>query len=120
MDKFERYLAAYDGSTDWSTVEPLFDDAFDDDCVFVTAEGELSKDQWAEMAKGLLAQGTVASNFEILATEGDTVAYRVTVTPAGGDPMHLSAKGTLRDGRLIHVEPVDPEAYSDMVDRSAG
>jgi hypothetical protein len=118
MEKFERYLAAVDGSTDWATVQPLFDDAFDDECVFVTADGEMNKQQWAEMAKGLVAKRSAVSDLEISAQGDDTIVYKLTVTPSGGEPMHLAAKGTVRDGRLLRVEPVDPSAYSEMVHRS--
>ena len=44
--------------------------------------------------------------------------YLFTVSVEGDDPMHLTAKGTLEDGRLLRVEPVDPAAYSDLVDHS--
>ena len=118
MEKFERYLAAIDGSTEWSTVQPLFEDAFHADCVFVTADGELSKDQWGEMAKGLVAKQGVVSDFEISRRDGDSIYYTLTVTPGDGDPLHLTAKGTVKDGQLLRVEPVDPSAYSDMVRRS--
>ena len=119
MEKFERYLAAFDGSTDWRTIAPLFDDAFHDDAVFVTADAELDKVQWAAMAKGLREKGSVISDFEVTEGEGDSIYYKVTVTPAGGHPMHLAARGTLKDGQLLRVEPVDPAAYSEMVQRSS-
>ena len=35
-----------------------------------------------------------------------------------GNPMHLTAKGTTRGGQIARVEPVDPAAYSEMVERS--
>ena len=118
MEKFQRYIEAYDGSTDWDSVAELFDDAFADDCMFVTAEGEMDKVQWAEMAKGLRAKGAVASDFEVTDAADDAIYYKLTVTPTGGGPMHLAAKGIVREGRLVRVEPMDPTAYSAMVERS--
>ncbi len=118
MERFKRYLAAVDGSSDWDTVQPLFDDAFDADCIFVTADGEMTKSQWAEMAKGLVAKRAAVSDLEITPQGGDTIVYKLTVTQSGGEPMHLAARGTVKDGRLLRVEPVDPSAYSEMVHRS--
>ena len=60
MKKFEKSLAAIDGTKEWSDIRPLFDDVFHPDCVFVTADGDFSKEQWAEMAKGLVAKGVVS------------------------------------------------------------
>lgn len=118
MEKFEEYLAAFDGSTDWASVEPLFEDAFHADCIFVTADGEFDKTQWLEMVKGLRAKGTVASDFQVNKTDGDSVYYQLTLSAGGGEPLELKAKGLLSDGRLIRVEPVDPAAYSEMVRQS--
>ena len=76
MERFARYLAAVDGSNDWATIEPLFDDAFTDDCIFVTDEGEHDKTYWTGVVKGLIEKGAVASGFEVTRQEGD-VAYLV-------------------------------------------
>ena len=116
MEKFAAYMAAIDGQSDWGTIEPLFDDAIDPDCVFVTADGEYDKDQWAETVKGLIEKGAVASGFEVTSQEGDTAYYQVDIT-VGGDRLHMTSKGTLKDGRLVRVEPVDPSVYSELVER---
>lgn len=118
MERFETYLEAFDGTRGWAEIRPLFDDAFHPDAVFVTADGEMNKEQWAEMAKGLADRGAVASDFEITGGEGDTIYYKVTITAGDDEPLHLAATGTLEDGRLIRVEPMDPAAYSTMIERS--
>lgn len=117
MEKFATYLAAVDGTRGWDEVGPLFDAAFHEDCVFVTADGEFGKAQWAEMAKGLVAKGAVASGFQVTREDGDSSFYEVTVT-VEGEAMNMVAKGTLVDDQLIRVEPLDPGAYSALVERS--
>jgi hypothetical protein len=119
MEKFEQYMAAFDGATDWDAVAGLFDETFHDDAVFVTADGEMSKQQWAEMSKGLREKGAVISGFQITKTDGDTIYYEVTVTPGGEKPLELKAKGTVKDGQVWRVEPLDPSKYSDLVQRSS-
>ena len=118
MEKVAKYFAALEGARDWAAVQPLFDDAFHPDCVIVTADGEFDKEQWAEMAKRLVDKGATASGFEVTGTEGDTVSYKLTITVGEDAPLHMAAKGTLRDGRLVRVEPVDPSVYSTIVERS--
>ena len=118
MDKFTTYLAAVDGSNDWSTIGPLFMDAFDPDCVVVTAAGEVDRDGWASMAQGLVASGASISDFEASAPTGDSFVYKMTLNVPGEQPLSLAARGTLKDGRLFRVEPVDPAQYSALVDRS--
>lgn len=117
-DKFETYLAAYDGTNDWDAIGPLFDALFHPEAVFVTADGELNKAQWAEMARNLTAKGATVSDFELTGEEADSFYYRVTINMGDDEPMHLTAKGTVREGQLALVEPIDPGAYSAMVDRS--
>jgi hypothetical protein len=119
MEKFAEYLAAFDGATDWESVAPLYDAAFHDEAIFVTADGEYGKAEWVEMVKGLRAKGAVASDFEVTDAHGDTILYKVTITAGGAEPMHLAARGTIRDGQLARVEPIDPGAYSEMVRRSS-
>lgn len=116
-DKFETYLAAYDGTNDWSAIGPLFDAVFHPDAVFVTADGELNKAQWAEMARNLASKGATASGFEVTGEEADSFYYTVTIN-VDDEPMHMTAKGTVRDGQLALVEPIDPSVYSAMVDRA--
>ena len=65
MEKFTKYLAAIDGSPEWSEVRPL------------------------------------------------------TLRVGEAEPLHLTAKGTIKDGQIMRVEPVDPAAYSTMVERSS-
>ena len=116
-DKFETYLGAFDGTNDWSAISPLFDAVFHPDAVFVTADGELNKAQWAEMARNLASKGATASDFEVTGEEADSFYYTVTIN-VGDEPMHMTAKGTVRDGQLALVEPIDPSVYSAMVDRA--
>ncbi len=118
MEKFKKYLAAYDGAAEWSQVQPLYDDLFHAYCVFVTAEGELNKAQWAEMTKGLAAKGAVASGFEVTGVEQDSFYYKLTIAVGEDEPLHLTAKATVKDEQLIRIEPVDPALYSTMVERS--
>ncbi len=117
MDRFANYLAAFDGTRDWSEIGPLFDSVFHPDGVVVTADGEYTKQEWAAMAKRLVDKKATASDFEITGEEADVIFYRVTIT-VDDVPTHLTAKGTLRDGRLIRVEPVDPEQYSSLMEQS--
>ena len=118
MEKFEKYLGAFDGSRGWDEIEPLFDDLFHPDVVVVTADGELGKEEWKAMAKRLADRNAVASDLEITSEDAESAFYKVTISVEGDEPMHLTARGTFEDGRLLRVEPVDPGAYSDLVDRS--
>ena len=118
MEKFAAYLAAVDGTNDWATIKPLYDDAFDDDCVWITADGEHDKASWSVMVQGLVELGAVASDFEVTHQEGDVAYYQLSVTIPGEEPMNTKAKCTLKDGRLLRVEPVDPEQYSHLVETS--
>jgi hypothetical protein len=115
MKKFERYVAAFDGSKDWSEIQPLYEDAFDAECVFVTADGEYDKVQWAGMLKALVDKGAAVSGFEITAEDGPTVHYKLTVSVPGAEPVRMSSTGTLRDGRLVRVEPTGSEAITAMM-----
>jgi hypothetical protein len=116
MDRFATYLAAFDGTRSWAEIEPLFDDAFDPDCVFVTPEGEMNKVQWAERVKGMADKGATVSGFRITAEDGDVRYYDVTVT-IDDEPMHLTSMGTVKDGRLVRTEPVDAAVYAKMLER---
>ena len=118
MEKFAKYLAAIDGTAQWSKVKPLFDDLVHDDCVFITADGEMNKDQWAKMIQGLVEKGAIASGFEVTGEEGDAFYYTFTLAVGESEPLHPTAKGTVKDGRIIRVEPVDQAVYSTMVERS--
>jgi len=118
MEKFANYLAAFDGTGEWTQIRPLFDDLFHRDCVVVTADGELNKEQWAEMAKGLVENRATVSGFEVTGEEDDALYYKLTVHVGEDDPLHMTAKGTVKDGQLVRVEPVDPAAYSRLVERS--
>jgi len=119
MEKFARYLAAVDGTNDWATIGPLFDDAIAPDCIFVTDEGEHDKTYWTGVVKGLVEKGAVASDLEVTRQEGDVAYYHLTITIGDDEPLDMAAKGTLRDGRLTRVEPIDPAVYSRMVERSS-
>jgi hypothetical protein len=117
MEKFAKYLATVDGTKTWAEVGPAFDEAFHPDAVIVTADAEFDKEQWADMAKGLVEKGAVAADFRVTGQEGNSYYYEVTVTVAD-EAMHMIAKGTLEDGRLVRVEPVDPDLYTALVERS--
>ncbi len=112
---FAKYIAPVYGARTWDEVEPLFDDAFDAECVFVTADGEMNKKQWAEMAQELVATGATASGFKVTGEEGESRYLRSHHRQ--GTPPH-DREGTLKDGRLVKVEPVDAAVYSEMVERS--
>lgn len=118
MEKFKRYLDAYDGSAGWDEIRPLFDDLFHDDLVVVTADREMNKEQWAEMAQGLVARHATSSDFEITAESDDTIEYRLTLEVGDDDPIHMQAKATIVDGQIARVEPANPDAYSEMIDRA--
>lgn len=120
QEKFAAYFDANDGSRDWARIEPLFDDLFHDDCVFITADGELGKGDWAEMASRNVAQGISASNFEITADDGKTLSYNVTITMADGEALDLTQKGTISGAQLIRIEPEDPSALSRLVSEEGG
>ncbi|MFQ5930643.1 MAG: hypothetical protein ACE5MK_13195 [Acidobacteriota bacterium] len=118
MEKFAKYLANIDGTRNWTQIRPLFDDLFHPDCVIVTPEGEFNKEQWAQMAKGLVEKGATAYDFEVTGEEGDSFYYKLTITVGEDEPLHPTAKGTVKDGQLVRVEPVDPAVYSRMIERS--
>lgn len=118
MESFAKYLAEFDGTAEWSEVRPLFDAVFHPDCTFVTAEGELNTQQWAEMAERLTERSAVVSEFAVTAEEDDSIYYSLVLAVGDDDPLKMTARGTIRDGQLIRVEPVDPDVYSTMVRRS--
>ena len=112
-DKLRAYFAAADGTSSWDSMKPLFDEAFHPDLEMVTPDGTHSKDGWEQVAKGLSEQGAKVSDLE-LSEQGDTIYYQTTITMKDGTTMKPSAKGTLKDGQLIRVEPVDPDVYSTL------
>ena len=118
MEKFKTYIASVDGKNGWDVIEPLYNEAFDPDAVIRTADGEFDRAAWATMAQGLVAKRARISELEITATGDDTVAYRMRIDIPGADSMELAATATLRDGRFLRVEPTDPKAYSNLVERS--
>ena len=118
MERFSKYMAAVDGANGWDTVGPLFYDAFDADCVVITADGEYDREGWAVMAKGLVDKGASVSGFEISREEGDRIYYRLSVDVPGAEALPLTATATLRDGRVLRVEPLDPSAYATLMERS--
>ena len=113
-ERFKAYFEAFDGNATWDSMKPLFDELMHRDLKIVTADGVLTKDQWEQAVKGLLAQGAKSSDIEISSDQDDTVYYRLTVTLGNGTTMLPSSKGTIKDGQVIHIEPVDPEVYSNM------
>lgn len=118
MEKVIEYFTALDGTRDWDEIGPLYDAAFHPDCVFVTADAELNKDEWAQMVQGLVEKGATISGFEVTGEEGDSFSYRFTMTVGDEEPLDTAAKGTLKEGRLVRVEPLDPAVYSAIVERS--
>jgi hypothetical protein len=115
MEKFRPYFEAFSTATDWSEVRPAFNDVFHPDLLVVTPDGELNKGQWEETVKGLLVNGVKATDFVVAKEEGDTVYYGMTLTFPDGEQLHPSSKVTIKDGQVIHLEPVDPAAYSKIV-----
>jgi hypothetical protein len=43
MDQLNTYFNALNGTADWETIEPIFNDTLHDDCVLVTADGDRTK-----------------------------------------------------------------------------
>ena len=119
MEKFRRYFEAFSAATEWSEVQPAFNDVFHPDLRVVTPEGKLNKGQWEETVKGLLAKGVKATDSEVAKEEGDTVYYSMTLTFPEGEQLHPSSKVTIKDGQVVRVEPVDPAAYSRLVENSS-
>ena len=114
-EKFRRDFEAFSSATDWSEVQPAFNDAFHPDLRVVTPEGELDKGQWEETVRGLPVKGVKTTDFEVAREEGDTVYYGMTLTFPNGEQLHPSSKVTIKDGQVVRVEPVDPETYSKLV-----
>lgn len=59
----------------------------------------------------------VTGNAHAWGQEGDSRYYEVTVT-VDDEAMHMTARGTVEDGRLVRVESVDPDVYTALVERS--
>ncbi|MCP4303687.1 MAG: hypothetical protein GY788_02170 [bacterium] len=114
MQTLADYFGKMDGTVSWTDVEPLFNAAMHDDCVFVTADGEVTKDKWAGVVKGFLEKGVVASDYEPQPVVDGAFHYRVKLTLSDGTPMQLAAKGYIKDGKIVRVEPIDPEAYAQL------
>ncbi len=119
-ERLKAYFEALDENATWDSVKPLFDDMMHQDLKVVTADGVLTKNQWEQAVKGLVAQGAKSSDIEISSDQDDTVYYRLTVTMGNGTTMQPSSKGTIKDGQIIRVEPVDPEVYSNLTKLAAG
>ena len=50
--------------------------------------------------------------------DGDSFYYELDLGVPGEETMHLTAKGTLKDGRMVRVDPIDPARYSELVEHS--
>ena len=120
IEKFRSYLEAFDGNTTWDSLRLLFEEIMHPDLTVVTADGTLTRDEWEQAIKGLLSKGTKASDIEIKADQDDTIYYQFKFTMSDGTTAQLSSKGTVKDGKLIHVEPVDPEVYSNLTQLASG
>ncbi len=118
QDKLTRYFDAMDGSHGWEDIAPLYDEVMHDDVVIVTADGDRTKEQWAETVRGLLAKGARVSDVEMTEPAGDEFHYKLTIT-VGDTVMNPASKATIKDGRLARVEPVDPGVYSEIAARGA-
>ena len=114
MEKLRQYFEAF-GSADWNTVGPLFEDVFHDDLVIVTADGELGKDEWRTDVQRAVAAGTKISDIEMHRDTDDTFHYSATITEGDGKVIKISSTGTIKDGKLARVQPLDPAAYSQFV-----
>lgn len=119
MEEFRRYFEAFSRATEWSEVQPAFNDAFHPDLHVVTPDGELNKAQWEETVKGLLVKGAKATEFEVAKEEGDKVYFSMTLTFPDGEQLYPSSKVTIKDDQVVRVEPVDPAAYSKLVENSS-
>ena len=105
MEKLRRYLESFDGLSNWDVVGPLCEDAFHADLVYVTANGELTKDAFREVAKNILATGVKVSDVHIEETEPNRIEFGTTVTAADGTVTKTAATGTLAGGRVVRVQP---------------
>lgn len=92
---------------------------FHPDLRVVTPGGELDKGQWEETVKGLLVKGVKATDFDFAKEEGATVFYSMTLAFPEGEQLRPSSKITIKDGQVLRVEPVDPAAYSRLVEDSS-
>ena len=72
----------------------------------------MNKGQWEETVKGLLVKGVSATGFEVAKEEGDAVFYSMALAFPDGEQLRPSSKVTIKNGRVIRVEPVDPAVYS--------
>ena len=110
MDKLRTYFDAMNGTSDWSSVKPLFDDLFHDDLVVVTANGELDRDAWGNAVQGMLAAGTKVSDLTMHSHDDGTIHYYTTITETNGTVIKVSSTATLKDGKIVHVQPFDHAA----------
>ena len=76
-ERLKAYFEALDENATWDSVKPLFDDMMHQDLKVVTADGVLTKNQWEQAVKGLVAQGAKSSDIEISSDQDDTVYYRL-------------------------------------------
>ena len=56
VESTKRYLEAFDGNAMWESIKPLFDDVMHPDLKVVTADGLLTRDDWEQAVRGMLAR----------------------------------------------------------------
>lgn len=116
---FRAYFDAFTGSASWEELEPHFEAVFHDDLVVKTANGELDRAGWKSAVQALLASGA-KGKVDSLRRDGDKIIYAATLTKADGTEMRPLSKGTIQDGKVIRVEPMNPIEYTNISGSSAG
>ena len=114
VESTKSYLEAFDGNATWDSIKPLFDEVMHPALQVVTAEGILTRGEWEQAVRGMLARGMKASEIEIRADEDGTIFYQLVVTMSDGTKLQPASKATTKGGKIIHIEPVDPAIYSDL------
>ena len=114
IDKhFRNYFAAFTGSATWDDLKPHFDLVFHEDLIVKTANGEIDRDGWEMAVKGLLASGS-KGKIDSIRFDGETLFYAGTISLDDGSTMRPLSKGTVKDGKLILVEPMNPMEYTSI------
>lgn len=114
IDEFRSYFNSMDGSATWESVKPHFDAVFHDDLVVVTVNGEVDKAGWAGAVKGLIAAGVTTSDLDMHSDAEGAIHYSLTLTKNDGSAIKVASTATIKDGKVVHVEPLDPEKYTQM------
>ena len=114
VESTKSYLEAFDGNATWDSIQPLFDEVMHPELKVVTADGILTRDEWEQAVRGMLARGMQASEIQIRADQDGTIFYQLAATMSDGTTLQPASKATAKDGKIIHIEPVDPAVYTDL------